>query len=70
MTRDPRSDPQPGDRLSLGGTVRHVDALDLHWSTSESRHAVWWTVEGMTDERHCCSLAQWRRSMKAAEVLE
>ncbi len=69
MTRDPRVDPQPGDRLSLRGVARYVVAVDDRPLFNDG-HVVWLTeFATRRPEQHSCSLAQWRRSMKAAEVL-
>jgi len=74
MSRDARHDPQPGDRLSLGGTVRHVVGVDLWPLVPDGGRVTWrvylWAFSDHKDaEQHSCSLAQWRRSMRAAEVL-
>lgn len=58
--RDPRRDPQPGDRLEQGGIV---------WTVLEADGSVVsWRVEGM-DEAHHCSREHWPRTTRARQVL-
>lgn len=61
MARDPRSDPQPGDRLSLGGALaRVVVAVD--------GARVSWTLEARGPDNgrvRSCSLEHWRRTFRA-----
>ena len=56
--RDPRHDPQPGDRLSMGGALVRV-------VTSAEGDRVSWTLEarGLDNGRPgSCALSQWRRT--------
>ena len=54
--------------------MRHVVGVDLWPLVPDGGRVTWrvylWAFSDHKDaEQHSCSLAQWRRSMRAAEVL-
>lgn len=75
LRRDPRVDPQPGDRLRRDGKIRRVGNVDLGpdgYGVCYRIRVKWRpkTARGFIVERYIdTSIENWRRWAKNAEVL-
>lgn len=73
--RDPRHDPQPGDRLLTAGRIGQdptpVEVLAVHGSDVIVQVGRWtrWHGSARAARAEVLTLAEWRREMRGAEVI-